>query len=64
MVDILDVSDFFNGRIFDSGPLAAANASTPTTDTTTTSMNNLVFAALAQNEQSRTTARKKAFAVL
>jgi autotransporter-associated beta strand protein len=64
VVDILDVSDFFNGRIFDSGPLAAANASTPTTDTTTTSMNNLVFAALAQNEQSRTTARKKAFAVL
>ena len=64
VVDILDVADFFNGRIFDSGPLAAANASTPTTDTTTTSMNNLVFAALAQNEQSRTTARKKAFAVL
>ena len=64
VVDILDVSDFFNGSIFDSGPLAAANASNPTTDTTTASMNDLVFAALAQNEQSRTTTRKKAFAVL
>jgi autotransporter-associated beta strand protein len=64
VVDILDVSDFFNGSIFDSGPLAAANASTPTADTTTPSMNDLVFAALAQNEQSRTTTRKKAFAVL
>ena len=64
VVDILDVADFFNGSTVASLPLAATNAATPTTDTTTLSMGDLVFAALAQNEQSRTTTRKKAFAVL
>jgi autotransporter-associated beta strand protein len=64
VVDILDAIDFFNANCFDAGPLAAVNAATPMTNTTTASMNDLVFAALAQNEQSRTTTRKKAFAVL
>jgi len=64
-VDILDVAEFFNAKCFDAGPLATTNADTPMTSTPTTpSMNDLAFAALAQNEQSRTTTRKRAFAVL
>jgi len=65
VVDILDAIDFFNANCFNAGPLATTNADSPMTSTPTTpSMNDLVFAALAQNEQSRTTTRKRAFAVL
>jgi autotransporter-associated beta strand protein len=66
VVDILDVVDFIGQGLFDEGPVSQAPTAAASTQATTVRLSSaeLAFAALTQQEASRTTARKKAFAVI
>jgi autotransporter-associated beta strand protein len=64
VVDILDIADFFTANQYDAGPVN--QSPTPVRDASTgePSSGALAFAAYADEAQSRTTTRKRAFAAI
>jgi len=62
--DILDIAEFFAASQYDAGPIGQAPASAASASAGGLSAGDLAFAALAQEAQTTTTPRKKAFATV